>query len=853
MTSRVRSTRLLATRLVVAGWGEGENRRIGAAPGTPVRPSEGAADRRPPSAPARRLAALLVVGIALCTPGVAFGASAPPALAGSVANAGPLSGATSTAIAGRYAYVPGYSSGIVAAVDLLDPGHPIVAGTSAFASSLLNASNITIANGFAYVVSKNRNGPSGSNSNDDGTGNSLTILDITTDPTHPAIVGSVHDAVRLFGSYGVAVQGQYAYVAAQGCLSMQPCPNTNVGDAFTVVDISNPAAPTVVATVKNNSLPAPWTGSGALKHPTSVAISGHYAFVTASYANRLTVLDIANPLAPVIVASPQDASKLNFDVDVTLANGYAYVADQAQGVGRVAVVDVHDAVNPEIVSVVTNTNLLNGAYRIKALGKFVYVAATYAAAVAAVDVSDPLAPRVAGSYKSAPLLNRAPGLDVDPAGVYLVAVSPFLSTESQPTFPPYPFDPGGPTLTGTVAVVALDPAPASVTIAAASKPANPTSQTTANFTFTTANAVATVQCQLDNQPTGPCTSATTQAYASLGLGQHTFTVRATDAAGFVSTDSYTWTIVVPVPPTAPVLDSFNRADGPVGANWSIVFGGFTNFVVSSNQAADPSATTFAWSYWQGQQFGPDSSTFATLTSASADAVRVCARFTSPSTAARSGYCVQETAGSWAIRRIDSGSTIALGSGFTQAAPVGSRVGIVVVGSRIEAWYAPPGGEWTFLSRQIDSTYPGPGYLAIESRGAQLDDVGGGTIGGVAPQNTVLPSLSGVVVQGQSLAADPGSWSGSPAPSFGYQWQRCDASGQGCADIASATNASYLLVGADVGGTVRVVVTGSNSAGQASAASAVSAVVAAAPQNTVLPSVSGVVVQGQSLAADPGSW
>ena len=155
--------------------------------------------------------------------------------------------ATATAIAGRYAYVPGYSSGVVAAVDLLDPGHPAVAGTSAFASSLVNATNITIANGFAYVVSKNRNGPSGSNSNDDGTGNSLTILDIATDPSHPAIVGSVHDAVRLFGSYGVAVQGQYAYVAAQGCLSGQPCPNTNVGDAFTVVDISNPAAPTVVA------------------------------------------------------------------------------------------------------------------------------------------------------------------------------------------------------------------------------------------------------------------------------------------------------------------------------------------------------------------------------------------------------------------------------------------------------------------------------------------------------------------------------------------------------------------------------------------------------------------------------
>ena len=127
---------------------------------------------------------------------------------------------------------------------------------------------------------------------------------------------------------------------------------------------------------------------------------------------------------------------------------------------------------------------------------------------------------------------------------------------------------------------------------------------------------------------------------------------------------------------------------------------------------------------------------------------------------------------------------------------------------------------------------------------------------VAPTNTALPSLSGSAVQGQSLTADPGSWSGSPAPTFAYQWRQCDAAGQNCADIASATTASYQLAAGDVGATVRVVVTGSNSAGQASAASAVSAVVAAAPvapTNTVLPSLSGSAVQGQSLTADPGSW
>ena len=45
----------------------------------------------------------------------------------------------------------------------------------------------------------------------------------------------------------------------------------------------------------NSALPAPWTGTNALKHATSVAVSGNYAYVTASYSNRLTVLDISDP------------------------------------------------------------------------------------------------------------------------------------------------------------------------------------------------------------------------------------------------------------------------------------------------------------------------------------------------------------------------------------------------------------------------------------------------------------------------------------------------------------------------------------------------------------------------------
>jgi hypothetical protein len=90
---------------------------------------------------------------------------------------------------------------------LLAPSRPSLVGSVSNPTNM-NATTVNIVGGYAYVVSKNRNGPNGSNSNDDGTGNSFTILDIASNPAQPAVVGSVQDPVNLFGAYGVAVSGR---------------------------------------------------------------------------------------------------------------------------------------------------------------------------------------------------------------------------------------------------------------------------------------------------------------------------------------------------------------------------------------------------------------------------------------------------------------------------------------------------------------------------------------------------------------------------------------------------------------------------------------------------------------------
>jgi subtilisin len=83
---------------------------------------------------------------------------------------------------------------------------------------------------------------------------------------------------------------------------------------------------------------------------------------------------------------------------------------------------------------------------------------------------------------------------------------------------------------------------------------------------------------------------------------------------------------------------------------------------------------------------------------------------------------------------------------------------------------------------------------------------------VAPVNTVLPALSGVVAAGRTLTASAGTWTGT-APAYAYAWQRCTTTAlESCLPIAGATGASYALTTADRARYVRVAVTATNAKG-----------------------------------------
>lgn len=376
---------------------------------------------------------------------VAASAATGPTLVGSVSDPVNLSGATSVAISGNYSYTTAYYAGELTAVDISNPAHPFVAGHSAPNNDVLNADTVTISGGYAYVVSKNAN--ASHTSADDGNGNALSIFDIHTNPANPVLVGAIRDPSTLFGAYGISIQGNFAYVAAQGCLGgSQPCPTPAPGNDFDVINISNPASPTIVATLANPS-------SNALLHADSVSISGTVAYVTASYSNSLTAIDISNPLSPTIVGQLSDGEFLASANDVAVQGHDAYVADETGPPGRFTVVDVTDPSHMKVVGSVSDP-ALTFAYRVRLSGNQAFVSSSYGNSVTVIDVSNPTSPTIVGKLVDPVHLSHTTGLDLAVSGRYLIASSPYLSTETQTNYPPYPLQ-GGPTATGSISVIDL--------------------------------------------------------------------------------------------------------------------------------------------------------------------------------------------------------------------------------------------------------------------------------------------------------------------------------------------------------------------------------------------------------------
>jgi subtilase family serine protease len=122
----------------------------------------------------------------------------------------------------------------------------------------------------------------------------------------------------------------------------------------------------------------------------------------------------------------------------------------------------------------------------------------------------------------------------------------------------------------------------------------------------------------------------------------------------------------------------------------------------------------------------------------------------------------------------------------------------------------------------------------------------------SPVNSSIPSISGVVEEGQTLTANAGEWTNSPTATT-YQWEICAASGATCSMVSGATAQTFKLPSSSLKLPVRVVVTAANGsgAGTTTASSETAAVASDVPTITGIspssgPTGSTVTITGTAL-------
>ncbi len=189
-------------------------------------------------------------------------------------------------------------------------------------------------------------------------GGSVQIIDISN-PAAPTLKGNYYTSDYAFG---VQVVGNYAYVA-EGKSGLQ------------IIDISNPAAPTL----KGN-----YYTSGIAQ---GVQVVGNYAYVADEYSG-LQIIDISNPAAPTLKGNYYTS---DYAFGVQIVGNYAYVADEGSGL------QIIDISNPATPTLKGNYDTSGIALDVQIVGNYAYVA-DGESGLQIIDISNPATPTFKGNY-----------------------------------------------------------------------------------------------------------------------------------------------------------------------------------------------------------------------------------------------------------------------------------------------------------------------------------------------------------------------------------------------------------------------------------------------------------------------
>ena len=234
-------------------------------------------------------------------------------------------------------------------------------------------------------------------------------------PTNPMAVSSVTEGVggfdELDGAFGISTiqigSAIYAIVASNGDSGVQ------------IINVSNPAVPTVSSSVTDGSTDSAGNTFDTLSRSLDVATveinSSTYALATSSPDDGIQIINISNPAAPTVASSiidsttavPSTFDELDGATSITTVKigsaTYALVASNNDD--GVQIINITDPTNPTATSSVTDGaggfNTLDGARGVTTIqigsATYALVASNLDDGVQIINITDPATPTVTAS------------------------------------------------------------------------------------------------------------------------------------------------------------------------------------------------------------------------------------------------------------------------------------------------------------------------------------------------------------------------------------------------------------------------------------------------------------------------
>ena len=240
-----------------------------------------------------------------------------------------LSGPTKVHVAGNYAYVISLYGGSLEIVDVSNKTNPTHVG---FLQDIWEPHSITVSGNYAYI----------------GRRQGIQVVDISnpSNPVTTCILQNQAGGAELDYPNDIKIYGNHAYVAAGG-------------NALEIVNISNPTNPVHAGKIK-------WEGDAYLPQPKGVALNWPYAYVVGGGGGQssLEIVDVSDPANPVhhgyVKYDDGNGVMLQYPTSVDVSGNYAYVTNRD---GSSLEVLIFEPLIPSITSITpssgVNTNSVN--------------------------------------------------------------------------------------------------------------------------------------------------------------------------------------------------------------------------------------------------------------------------------------------------------------------------------------------------------------------------------------------------------------------------------------------------------------------------------------------------------------